>query len=68
MYTGHHFWKEMFPMLAYTRQIIMFKIPEEVEVETDQYRDDLRIRHHVFCLCLGASEVDESTYFVVSTS
>lgn len=34
------------PLSAYASQIIMLEIPVGVEVETDQYCDDLGIGHH----------------------
>ena len=36
------------PLSAHAGQIIMLEVTVGIEVETDQNRDDLRIRHHAF--------------------
>ena len=38
--------KQMLPVNAHTSQIIVLEVSVRIEVETDQNRDDLGIRHH----------------------
>ncbi|MDY4250063.1 hypothetical protein [Bacteroides pyogenes] len=35
------------------RFVVMLKVPEWIEVKTNQYGDDLRIRHHALSLAFG---------------
>lgn len=38
----------MFPLLTYAKDVEMLEIAVGIEVETNQNRNDLRVRHHVF--------------------
>lgn len=46
----------MFPLLTYAKDVEMLEIAVGIEVETNQNRNDLRVRHHAFLSALGASQ------------
>lgn len=53
----------MFPPSAYASEMIIFEIAVGVEVEADQYCDDLCIGHHAFfCGVSGHLELSRSLF------